>query len=148
MRVRVHRVDELDNIEKYMTGSELVSKVAQSLPTDPGFIPLSKIRTSVTFELDSTRNHAKSDIYISKSEESRLKLQNPGGNVRPFFRSEGEFSGAIRKGLRKGRRREACSRGKRSHQGSEAKYRVVHEFARHERMPVRTSYGCDKNGFD
>ena len=29
-------------------------------------------------------------------------------------------------------------RGKRSHRGSKAKYRVVREFARHERVPVRT----------
>ena len=25
---------------------------------------------------------------------------------------------------------------------------IGYSFARHERMPVRTSYGCDKTGFD
>lgn len=55
-------------------------------------------------------------------------FQNPGGSVRPSFRSEGEFSGAIRKCLRKDRRREASPRGKRSRRESKTKRRIVQEF--------------------
>ena len=69
------------------------------------------------------KNHILCKAYVCGRFVSEFRIQAEVFDR--FFRSEGEFSGSIRKDLRKGRRREACSRGKRSHRGSEAKRRTV-----------------------
>ena len=87
----------------------------------------------VKVEADSIRKDKKTrHLHCVFVRKSSLILQNPSGSVRPSIRLAREFSGAIRKGLRKDRRCEVSSRGKRSHRESQTKRRIVQEFIIYE----------------